>query len=231
MSSMHIEFAGEHRHLGQRDLLTFGREADLEIDSNVLLPLILGQVRCHSGVWWLTNNSQDIVLEVYDRNSLSRISVAAGAGVPISFLESSVRFIAGRAAYALEIRITGGLLAAGAAPTSSRDRVALNEDQRLLLLALAEPLLRGEIAAGGRLPTNKAVAERLGWRMPKFNRKLDHLCLKFHKLGVVGLKGDQSSLAGNRRQVLIDHVLASDIIRVEDLALLDERVKSLCGVS
>lgn len=228
MSELVVDFAGEIFRLAAHQSLTFGREAELEVDSNLKLPPIAGEFRFRAGIWWLTNSATDFVLEVHDRGSFSRMMVSPGTSVPLFFAESSVCFKAGAAVYALELSVKGGLLATGASELATgikaSSNVTLNADQHLLLVALAEPLLRAEVIGGVRMPTNRAVADRLGWRTAKFNRKLDHLCLKFTRLGVVGLKGDQSSLAGNRRQILVDHVLASEIITAEDLEILEAHV-------
>src|SRR5918999_509016 len=66
--------------------------------------------------------------------------------------------------------------------------IMLTDEQRLLLLALAEGTLR-DPHNNDELPTNRAVARRLGWSITKFNRKLDNLCNRFTKLGVGGLRG------------------------------------------
>src|SRR4029078_11088803 len=61
----------------------------------------------------------------------------------------------------------------------------LTDEQRLLLLALAEGTLRDPHQRED-LPTNRAVARRLGWSITKFIRKLDNLCDRFTRLGVGG---------------------------------------------
>ena len=51
-----------------------------------------------------------------------------------------------------------------------------------------------DVSGVADLPTNRHVADRLGWTITKFNRKLDTLCVKFEKLGVAGLRGEQSAV-------------------------------------
>jgi hypothetical protein len=71
------------------------------------------------------------------------------------------------------------------------------------------------------LPTSRAAAARLGWKLTKFNRKLDNVCAKVGKAGVSGLHGDLSDLATNRRQRLVDFAVTSQVVTRDDLALLE----------
>jgi len=100
----------------------------------------------------------------------------------------------------------------------TRSALLLNLEQRQLLTALAEGSLRG--VDPHELPSNADVAVRLGWRITKLNRKLDHLCIKFDKLGVVGLRGSARRLATERRRLLVEHCLVTGLITKDDLRLL-----------
>ena len=95
----------------------------------------------------------------------------------------------------------------------------LTDEQRLLLLALAEGTLR-DPHSNDELPTNRAVARRLGWSITKFNRKLDNLCNRFSKLGVGGLRGSIDQLATDRRRRLVEHAVESGLIARSQLSLL-----------
>ena len=68
---------------------------------------------------------------------------------------------------------------------------------------------------------NRQGAARLGWSLPKFNRKLDHLCEKLHRAGVAGLHGGLGTGAADRRRRLVDHALEARLVTTDDLALLD----------
>ncbi len=108
--------------------------------------------------------------------------------------------------------------------TPSCDTIALGDlmltdEQRLLLLALAEGTLR-DPHSNDELPTNRAVARRLGWSITKFNRKLDNLCNRFSKLGVGGLRGSIDQLATDRRRRLVEHAVESGLIARSQLSLL-----------
>ena len=99
----------------------------------------------------------------------------------------------------------------GAGETIALGDILLTDEQRLLLLALAEGTLRDPHTAD-ELPTNRAVARRLGWSITKFNRKLDNLCDRFSKLGVGGLRGSIDQLATDRRRRLVEHAIESGLI-------------------
>jgi hypothetical protein len=58
--------------------------------------------------------------------------------------------------------------------------------------------------------------------MTTFNRKLDNVCEKLDKIGVDGLRGGRGRLATNRRARLVEYAVATRLVSVDDLALLDE---------
>lgn len=98
--------------------------------------------------------------------------------------------------------------------------VLLNQEQRLLLVALAESRLRSDGLRPSTLPASKEAAGRLGWTVTKFNRKLDHLCQVLTKSGVRGLHGGPGELASQRRARLVQHAIASGMVTAEHLSLL-----------
>ncbi len=223
-----VGFVGETRRLSEGNELTFGREAQLEIDTNPYLHRRLGLFRFENGSWWLHNIGSAIALDVIDAQSSSRATVAPGAGMPITFEQCFVQFQASTVAYRLELTVETATVAGRPAvsdlegkKTLTASEVDLNDEQRMLLAALAEPRIRNVGAPRSALPTNRQVAARLGWSMPKFNRKLDHLCTKFNRLGVPGVKGDLGKLATNRRQALVDHALRVQLVSAADLEILD----------
>ncbi len=99
-----------------------------------------------------------------------------------------------------------------------------------MILALAEPLLRREGTGMSELPTSAQAAERLGWTLTRFNRKLDNVCDKLDRIGVPGMRGGVRSYATNRRVRLVEHALAARLVTRDDLPLLDEEhANSLSG--
>ena len=71
------------------------------------------------------------------------------------------------------------------------------------------------------LPSSAKAAERLGWTITRFNRKLDNVCDKLDRIGVKGLRGGPGALATNRRARLVEYAVASRLVTGDDLPLLD----------
>jgi hypothetical protein len=100
--------------------------------------------------------------------------------------------------------------------------VTLTRTQRQLVLALAEGVLTQSVPGRGAIPASAEAAKRLGWSMTTFNRKLDNVCDKLDKLGVPGLRGGPGRLATGRRARLVEYAIASHLVSVDDLRLLDD---------
>ena len=132
--------------------------------------------------------------------------LAPGSEIALSFPNSILRFRAGVTDYEVVVRVPDRYAADhddeddpldaddadDGGDTIALGDLMLADEQRLLLLALAEGTLR-DPHSNDELPTNRAVARRLGWSITKFNRKLDNLCNRFAKLGVGGLRGRSTS--------------------------------------
>ena len=221
-----VEFEGQTWDLEPDREFTFGRAGDLCIDeSNLYLHRVVGVIRHHDGTWWLHNVGDWTELDIKtDRGSHHTMAPYTRLAV-VAQLE--VRFKAGKAKYML--RIVPPATPAGIdevhvitdAPSTNRfGLIELNDDQRLMLAALCEPHLceqEGEAV----LPGNQVVANRLGWSITKFNRKLDYLCRRLAEEGVPGLQGERGERATARRQHLVEHVLKTGLITEDDLRLLD----------
>ena len=146
----------------------------------------------------------------------------------LSFDASTIGFEAGGATYELRVDVLGS---SAADPddvdpdgwsdevTTTASSLPLTEEQRVLLVALAEAQLI-DPSSTIDLPTNRQVAARLGWTITKYNRKLDGLCRKFAAAGVSGLHGTSDSLARDRRVRLVDHVVHAGVVTSDDLVLL-----------
>jgi hypothetical protein len=74
------------------------------------------------------------------------------------------------------------------------------------------------------------AAERLGWPLTTFNRKLDNVCEKLDKVGVQGLRGGRGKLATNRRARLVEYAVASHLVSRDDLVLLERNAASGAAV-
>ena len=209
------------------------------VDDNRFLHRVLGEFRFHSGLWWTVNVGSSIALTLHDDATASMSRIAPGATMPVAFAASTLRFEAGGLAYELTVDVVGpvgpdDVDASDGDDSSGHDAdldadldeselmemtttttsLPLTDDQFALLVALAGPLLRKEES----LPTNRQLANTLGWTVTKYNRKLDGLCSKFTKAGVTGLHGSADRLAKDRRSRLAEHVVQAGIVRPEHLA-------------
>jgi len=226
--NLYVVFVGQEMTLEPGSDLTFGRDADLVIDNNEYLHRQLGLFSFHEGAWHLHNIGSAISIEVLDSDSANHLSVTPGTAVRLPFGEGLLQFKAGRAQYQLEIRTNRITPAARAshpqgpgATMTPLSGLELTDEQRLLLVALAEMRLLDRGAPLTAIPTNQAIVARLGWSRTKYNRKLDRLCESFANSGVPGLVGSLSSKASHRRVRLVEYVLNTRIITEEDLSLLD----------
>lgn len=229
-----IEFCGEEWLVGPDDHLDFGRAAGLTIDeSNRYLHRRAGCFRHRADRWWLRNEGSHLPLSVLESVGRPMVVLPPGVETALSPGEFAVVLAAGPTRYELRGRCPDPH-----APVSPLDDPTpgeteldytvpwgvfeLNDDQRALLAALAEPRLRDPLVEPERLPPNRQTAMRLGWTLSKFNRKLDHLCGRLSRHGVRGLQGRVGTTANDRRQNLVEHALAHQLVQPADLALLDD---------
>jgi len=222
-----VEFCGEEHAIEVSETLSFGRQADLEVDTNPYLHRVLGRFVHRSGHWWLDNVGRSIGLTVIGDDGTSSATVGPGSSTVIVHARFRCVFVAGPTRYELDGTLEDvdadiDLFGDGSGTeTLEWGRIELNADQRLLLAVLCEPRLRDGSDRSALIPTNRSSAARLGWSMAKFNRKLDNLCLKLDRHGVQGVHGDLGLLAANRRQIVVDHAIEFGLVTPDDLDLLD----------
>ncbi|MGB5756577.1 MAG: hypothetical protein WBM50_06655 [Acidimicrobiales bacterium] len=220
-----VEFIGEEYPVPPTATFCFGRNADLSIDDNRHLHRRLGLFDFVDGMWWLHNIGSAITIEVVDRNSPSRLTIAPGATVALVFEEAALRFRAGTTSYELGVDVPLSppdavvTIDGDGTPTITGAELSFTPDQLRCMLALAEPRLLDPSVID--LPTNKAAAARLDWKLTKFNRKLDNVCTKIGNAGVSGLHGDAGALAVKRRERLVDFAVSANLITAQDLVLLE----------
>jgi hypothetical protein len=230
--NLYIDFIGEVTAVEPGEELTFGRQADLHVDDNRHLHRVLGRFWSRGDSWWLTNEGRSITIQVADADSRSNVQLAPGSEIALSFPNSILRFRAGITDYEIEVHVPDRGAHEGddeddpldadaedEGATIALGDIMLTPEQRLLLLALGESTLR-DPHSSDELPTNRAVARRLGWSITKFNRKLDNLCDRFTKLGVGGLRGSIDQLATDRRRRLVEHAVESGLITRDQLVRL-----------
>jgi hypothetical protein len=228
MMRAYVDFCGEFYPLPDHGELTIGRVGDVVVDDNPFLHRHFLMLFVRDGMLWLRNVGSELTASVADEAGLAQTRLSPGAQVPIGSPRTAVWFTAGSTTYELEIVVEDGL----DDPPPARDeqpeaettvgRPELTLDQRLLVVALAEDMLRRGGRGQGSIPTSAAAAERLGWTLFKFNRKLDAVCAKLTRAGVRGLSGQPGKLASSRRTRLVDHAISTGLVTTADLPLLDE---------
>jgi hypothetical protein len=224
-STARVEFCGETYPLSDRSL-AIGREGDLTVDDNPYLHRRFLQIDDDGGMWWLANVGSQLAATVANAAGSMQAWLAPGARLPLVFDHTLVWFTAGPTTYEFEIFIDSPSFApvvvepADVGSTTIGPRT-LTPDQRLIIVALCEPVLRRGTRGSGHVPTSADAAARLGWTLTKFNRKLDNVCDKLTRGGIAGLHGGPSKLAVNRRARLVEFALATRMVGQDDLVLLD----------
>jgi hypothetical protein len=222
----YIDFCGETAPIVTQPF-TIGRDADLVLDDdNRHLHRHFLSVTQQQGIWLLANIGGQLTATVSDAGGRLEAFLGPGGVLPLVFEQTIVRFTAGPTTYEFSIVMPDPAFAAAAAEPSEQGdttvgRVTMTPDQLRLILAIAEPALRGDGRAATTLPSNQQVAQRLGWRLTRVNRKLDNVCQKLAAQGIRGLHGAPGQLASNRRARLVEYALAVRMISRDDLALLD----------
>lgn len=228
--TIEVEFCGEVHTVDAGDVLTVGRDADLVIDDNPYLHRRFLQVTYTDGLWWLLNLGDQLAATVSDAQGSVQSWLSPAARLPVVFERTLVRFTAGPTSYELELRLPE---APFATPVIVHDDsgdttvglVPFTRDQRLLIVALAEPILRQEGRGNAVVPSSGDAARRLGWKTTRFNRKLDNVCQKLAKIGVHGLHGGPGELASNRRARLVEYATSVRLVTPEDLEMLEENAR------
>lgn len=221
-----VHFCGEEYEPEPTVPFVIGREGDLIIDEdNSFLHRQFLAVSFSEGLWWLTNIGARLSATIADPEGSFQGWVAPGARVPVVFPTLVVWFTAGPTTYDFEIRSATSCFAHFPVAKESDGMVtlgpvALTGEQKLLLVALCEGLLRDRAGGAVNIPKSAELAGRLGWPVTKFNRKLDAICEKFADAGVRGLRGGQVGAAASRKARLAEYAMAGRLVSVEDLALL-----------
>jgi hypothetical protein len=221
-----VEFAGERHEVPAGRAFAIGREGDLVIDDNRYLHRRFLMLTAENGMWWLTNVGSRIAATVTDGTGRVHARLAPGARLPVVFDRLHVLFSAGSTSYDLTLHSAGGFAVAPAPRgetigDATIGDVPLSPSQKLLLVALAENVLRQTESGRGEIPSSADAAARLGWTLTAFTRKLDTVCGKLEREGVTGLRGGRGKLATNRRMTLVEHAVATRLVTREDLVLLD----------
>jgi len=223
---LRLEFCGERYTVEPDRDFHIGRESDLTIDDNPYLHRRFLRLHAESAMWWLTNVGNLLSATVSDATGQVQAWLAPGARLPVVFPELHVLFTAGATTYDFTIENdaryfdTSATIVHDAGATTFLP-VSLTPSQKLLVLSLAEDVLRQSVPGRGAVPSSADAATRLGWSMTTFNRKLDNVCDKLDKLGVPGLRGGRNKLASNRKARLVEYAVTTHLVGPDDLPLLD----------
>jgi hypothetical protein len=221
-----IEFCGEWYDLTPGQPFFVGRESDLVIDENPFLHRRFLSISLENDLWWLSNVGNLLAATVTDTTGQVQAWLAPGARLPVVFPELQVMFSAGSTTYEFTIHSDSEYfdttsMTTMQAGTTTVGPVHLTSSQRLLIVALAENVLRQDSPGRGEIPASADAAARLGWTQTAFNRKLDNVCDKLNRIGVRGLRGGRGKLATGRRARLVEYAVSSRLVDTADLVLLD----------
>lgn len=224
--SAYVDFCGETFVVPPDGTMSIGREGDLAIDDNPYLHRRFLELGFHDRLLWLSNVGSATTATLSDADGLAQSWLSPGARLPLVFPRTVVWFTAGPTTYEIEIVLDAAPFLMPAGPggrggETTVGRITFTPDQRLLVLALAEDILRRGNRGAGAIPHSTTAADRLGWTTTKFNRKLDNVCEKLSRVGVRGLVGDGHRAASNRRAALVEYVLAARIVTIADLHWLE----------
>jgi len=184
------------------------------------------------GMWWLANVGNLLSATVTDATGQVQAWLAPGARLPIVFPQMQVLFSAGSTTYEFTVHsaedyYNTSAAMAGSGGSTTIEPIPLTSSQRLLIVSLAEHILRQSSPGRGEIPSSAEAAGRLHWSMTTFNRKLDNVCDKLDKVGVQGLRGGKGNLATNRRLRLVEYAVATRLISQDDLYLLDKNDREI----
>lgn len=229
-----VSFCGEEYHLDPDASFVVGREADLSVDDNPFLHRRFLAISAHEGLWWIENIGSRIAATVADASGMMQAWVGPGARLPLVFESMTVVFSAGPTTYEFDIDISGpAYIHTGAGDAVGGEttvgEVRFTPSQFLLILALSEPWLLRVGSGPVDIPRSAEAAERLGWSITRFNRKLDNVAEKLDRLGVGGLRGGADSHARYRRVRLVEYAVAARMVTRADLHLLDEEHARNCS--
>lgn len=225
--TMKVDFCGENYVVPDDGWLTIGREGDVVIDDNLYLHRRFLQVGRTDGLWWIVNIGDQLAATVADAEGRVQAWLAPQARLPVVFAHTVVRFTAGPTTYELDLLLEDAVFSEPVAMPDTTGETTVGpmpftRDQRLLVVALAEPVLRQHGKGSSSVPSSAEAAARLDWTTTKFNRKLDNVCQKLAKIGVQGLHGAPGELASNRRARLVEYAIAVRLVTADDLAMLED---------
>lgn len=167
------------------DALTFGREADLELDTNPFLHRIAGEFRRESGQWWLHNRGSKLHVTMIAADG-TRATLPPGARQAIT-TDGVARVTAGRVSYEVEYGLDDPACRSHDPPQPSGTmtvglELELTAREIDFLVAFARPMLLG---LGTPLPTYAEVATAWGVSPKTLDNALQSVKRKFRAAGLI----------------------------------------------
>jgi hypothetical protein len=181
--------------------LTFGRAPEC----SAVLPAAdrgvsrkAGSFQHHDNWWWLHNDSTASMLTVLGDRGF-RADLPPGLQVPLQQWHAKVSLLGTLGHYTLRLRLPGlddvpdpehqAPVTGEQAATSTRYRIPLNDDDRLVLAARFEAYLARR-HAGDPVPRSaRDAGERIGWPAHTVAKRCENLRNRYARIGVPGLRG------------------------------------------
>ncbi|MEL6894038.1 MAG: hypothetical protein AAFP84_20785 [Actinomycetota bacterium] len=222
-----VDFAGEIHHPSGGAPFVIGRDGDLAISDNPYLHRRFLEITREGDLWWIANVGSQTSATVNDPGSAVHAWLAPGGRLPVGVGTTTIRFTAGPSDYELLLTLSGpSEEPSGDDPigdgTETVGHLRLTDDQRLMLVVLAESALRHGMAGMADIPSASAAARRIGWTQKRFEKKIDNVCDRLAGMGVRGVKGELGNQAVSRRVRLVEFALSTRLVTVDDLAFLDD---------
>ena len=221
-----VEYEDEERVVTQGQTFDIGREADLCLDHNPYLHRKFLRIGYEHDFWWISNIGSGLGATVYDRATGLQAWLGPSSRLPLVFSRVDVVFTAGPCTYRLallnnEPRWQEGFMEVNTEGDTTVREVGWTSAQKLAILALAEPMLMREGFGVVHIPSNAVAAQRIGWNVKRFEKKIDNVCAKLDKLGVDGMRGGVRQHASGRRARLVEWAISTGFVTEADLPLLD----------
>jgi len=185
-------------------LFTFGRDRECSAP----LPAADRGVSRHAGSfvfrdgsWWLGNDSSSSVLCLLGDRGL-RVDLPPGLQVPLQQWQAKVIVSGVLGRYTLRLRLPDlddvpdpGTRPPGAresSVTSTRYRIELNDDDRLVLAARFEAYLARRGGGNPAPHSARQAAERIGWQAHTVAKRCENIRNRYVRLGAPGLRGSRA---------------------------------------
>jgi hypothetical protein len=160
-----------------------------------------GSFGFRDGSWWLSNDSSSSVLCLVGDRGL-RVDLPPGLQVPLQQWQAKVIVSGALSQYTLRLRLPGlddvpdpGPQSPGAgqsAVTSTRYRIQLNDDDRLVLAARFEAYLTRQGSGNPAPHSARQAAERIGWQAHTVTKRCENIRNRYLQLGAPGLRGPRA---------------------------------------